>query len=143
MGPVQLLIVGFEEERLTGEIAAELERLREDETIRLLDLLMVAKGEGARLSVVEASEVGGASGSLVRGLLVGADVDLSHLDAADPGDLWDAADAIPDGTVAAVALIEHRWAIPLRDAIRRAGGQPIADAWLADEDLASIGLAVP
>jgi hypothetical protein len=52
------------------------------------------------------------------------------------------ADAIPAGTMAAVAVIEHRWAIPLRDAIQRAGGMPPADAWLAPEDLASIGLGV-
>jgi hypothetical protein len=39
-----------------------------------------------------------------------------------------------------VALIEHQRAIPLRDAIQRAGGMPIADAWLAPEDVASIGL---
>jgi hypothetical protein len=69
------------------------------------------------------------------------EVDLSHLDEADASELWDAADAIPPGTTAAVALIEHQWATPLRDAIQRAGGMPIADAWLAPEDVASIGLS--
>jgi hypothetical protein len=44
--------------------------------------------------------------------------------------------------VAAVALLEHRWAIPLVEAIDRAGGTALADAWLAPEDLASIGLGV-
>lgn len=77
----------------------------------------------------------------LKGLLDAGEVDLSHLDEADASDLWDAADAIPPGTTAAVALIEHQWAIPLRDAILRAGGMPIADAWLAPEDVASIGLS--
>ena len=40
-----------------------------------------------------------------------------------------------------VALIEHRWAIPLRDAIRRAGGVPLADSWIHPEDLIAIGAA--
>jgi hypothetical protein len=40
----------------------------------------------------------------------------------DEEDVWYAADAIPNGSAAAIALIEHRWAIPLRDAIIDAGG---------------------
>jgi hypothetical protein len=43
---------------------------------------------------------------------------------------------------AAVALIEHRWAIPLRDAIRRAGGVTTADAWVHPEDLVAAGAAL-
>jgi hypothetical protein len=74
------------------------------------------------------------------GLIDGADVDLSHLAEAHPDDPWHATDAIPEGTTAAIALIEHRWAIPLRDAIRGDGRVPIADAWPAPEDAASIGL---
>jgi hypothetical protein len=141
MGPVQLLIVGFEDPDFRGEIAAELERLRELETIRVLDVIIVAKDEGAGMRVVEMAP-GGADGGgeLVMRLLDGGDADLSHLDDADPEQLWNAADAIPAGAVAAVVLIEHQWAIPLRDAIQRAGGFPIADAWLAPEDVASLGL---
>ena len=43
----------------------------------------------------------------------------------DPDDVWYLADEIPPGTSAGIALLEHRWAIPLRDAIERAGG----DSW--------------
>jgi hypothetical protein len=50
------------------------------------------------------------------------------------------ADAIPNGTAAGIALIEHRWAIPLRDAIARAGGIPLADEWIHATDLVGIGL---
>jgi hypothetical protein len=34
-----------------------------------------------------------------------------------------------------VAVLEHRWAIPLRDAVRRAGGETLADAWIYSDDL--------
>ncbi len=52
-----------------------------------------------------------------------------------------AADAIPPGTAAGVALIEHRWAIPLRDAIAQAGGMPLIDEWIHATDLIAVGLA--
>jgi hypothetical protein len=55
--------------------------------------------------------------------------------------VWSIADTIPAGTAAAVALIEHRWAIPLRDAVRRAGGVALADTWVHPEDLVAAGAA--
>jgi|1186.fasta_scaffold227453_1 hypothetical protein len=142
LGPVQMLVVGFVDPDFKGEVLAELERLRESDTIRVLDLVVVAKDETGDVRVVELKpeENGDGDGRLALKLLDGADVDLSHLDAATPGDLWSPTDAIPAETAAAVALIEHRWAIPLRDAIAGAGGLPLADAWLAPDDLASIGL---
>jgi hypothetical protein len=53
---------------------------------------------------------------------------------------WYVDDAIPPGTAAAIALIEHRWAIPLREAIQDAGGFHLADAWVHPMDLVAVGL---
>ena len=50
------------------------------------------------------------------------------------------ADSIEPGCAAAIALIEHLWAAPLRDAITRAGGVPVSDAWIHPLDLVEIGL---
>ena len=58
----------------------------------------------------------------------------------DAAETWYVDDAIPPGSAAAVALIEHRWAIPLRDAIRDAGGFHLADAWIHPADLVAIGV---
>ena len=134
MGPVQMLVIGFDGGEFKGEIAAELERLREEDTIRVVDLVVVAKDANGNVSVGE-----GQDGLALR-LLDVTDADLSHLDAVDAGDVWEATSAVPPGGAAAVVLIEHRWAIPLRDAIAAAGGVPLADAWLAPEDVASLGL---
>jgi hypothetical protein len=134
MGPVQMLVIGFEGGEFRGEIAAELERLRGDDTIRLIDLVVVAKDADGNVSVGEGEE------GLALRLLDVTDADLSHLDAVDAADVWEATEAVPPGGAAAVVLIEHRWAIPLRDAIAAAGGIPLADAWLAPEDVASLGL---
>jgi hypothetical protein len=62
---------------------------------------------------------------------------------AEPADLrvfagdrgtWSVVDAIPSNTMCAVALIEHRWAIPLRHAIQKTGGRTLADAWIHPGD---------
>ena len=58
----------------------------------------------------------------------------------DEDEVWDIADAIPDNSAAAIALIEHRWAIPLRAAIARAGGFALSDAWIHPLDLVETGL---
>ncbi len=57
-----------------------------------------------------------------------------------PDDIWYIDDVLPDDTAAAVALLEHRWAIGLREAIRDAGGFHLADAWIHPLDLVAIGL---
>jgi hypothetical protein len=57
-------------------------------------------------------------------------------------DVWYLADAIPDGSSAAVALIEHRWAIPLRDKIIATDGVVLADQWVHPIDLMAVGAAL-
>jgi hypothetical protein len=106
--------------------------------------------EMSDLSPDERTELGAIAGALVgvgaegeEGVEEGA---LAGAEGAQEGFLgdeavWSVADAIPVGGTAAVALIEHRWAIPLRDAIRRAGGVPLADSWVHPEDLIAIGVA--
>ena len=59
----------------------------------------------------------------------------------DEEKVWYLADAIPPGSSAGIALLEHRWAIPLRDAIARAGGHNLVDAWIHPEDLIAAGAA--
>jgi len=159
-GPVQMLVVGFTEANFTGEILAELRRLREADTIRLVDMMVVRKDDDGTVTAVratdlsegEAQEFGALVGALV-GLGAGLEGDdlttaavrgAEELDDGhvfDDPDVWYLEEAIPDGTTAAVALFEHRWAIPLRDAIVRAGGAVLADEWIHAKDLVAIGAA--
>ena len=148
MGPVQLLVVGFEGE-LNGEILAELDRLREDDVVRLIDLAFVRKdGKGnvekilrSDLSPEEAEAFGAAVGALL-GFGAAGDERVAALDEGHvfDEDVWYVDDAIPNDTAALVALLEHRWAIPLRDGIRSAGGFHLADAWIHPADLVGIGI---
>jgi uncharacterized membrane protein len=157
VGPVQVLVVEFDRTRFDGEILPELERLNKEGTIRVIDLLFVAKRQGGELEVVqksdlttdEATELGALAGALI-GLGTGdEDQALSRAETgAELGedghllggeDVWYLADAIPEGSSAAVLLIEHRWAIPLRDKLVEAGGVALADEWLHPADLVAIG----
>ena len=149
MGPVQLLVVGFEGGELNGEILAELDRLREDDVVRLIDLAFVRKDDKGNvekilrsdLSPEEAEAFGAAVGALL-GFGAAGDERVAALDEGHvfDEDVWYVDDAIPNDTAALVALLEHRWAIPLRDGIRSAGGFHLADAWIHPADLAGIGL---
>jgi uncharacterized membrane protein len=159
LGPVQLVIIAFGDGAFDGKILAELRRLREQDAVRLLDLLIVAKGEDGEVIELVMSELTSAEaeeyGALVRALMgvgVGGEVSTAEgeqvaADAASqngsllgPEDAWFLADQIPPGTAAAVALLEHRWAVPLRDAIEAADGHDLVDTWIHPEDLGAIGV---
>ena len=53
---------------------------------------------------------------------------------------WDVLEEIPNDSAAALLLIEHHWAVPVRDAVARAGGFRISDGFISPLDLVSIGL---
>lgn len=158
IGPVQLLIVGFVGGEFKGEIAKVLADLRERDVIRLIDMGVVRKDEDGVITMIEHSdlnqdetiEFGATVGALIglgvageegaeAGAIAGAEAALDGGMIEDQ--VWYIADEIPEGTAAAVALIEHRWAIPLRTAIQDAGGFLVSDAWIHPTDLVAIGLA--
>src|SRR5215211_4858474 len=154
LGPVQLLVVGFDRPDFSGEVLAELERLRESDAVRVLDLLVIHKDadgvvrrlQRSDLSAGEADGEGAVVGALIG--LGAADTEGVRATRVDgdgdqlPADeeLWSLDEAIPSDSAAAIALVEHRWAIGTRDAIRAAGGAPIADAWIHSADIAAVGL---
>jgi len=159
IGPVQLIVLGFERPEFHGEIIAELERLRESDTVRVVDALAVYKdatGEVevehlSNLSEDEAIELGSKVGALVglgiegeegfeAGAEAGAEAAADGIQAFSDEDAWDVIEEIPNDSAAALLLIEHHWAVPLRDAVMRAGGFRIADGFISPLDLVAIGL---
>jgi uncharacterized membrane protein len=157
-GPVQILVVGFDEPEFKGQIRDELDRLRDHDVVRLIDLIVVRKDDDGNierlhhsdLSQEEAEEFGAIAGALigfgadgVEGMEAGAVLGASEMEdgyVLDESNSWYIDDAIPPGTAAAVAILDHRWAIGLRDAIRDAGGFHLADAWIHPADLVAIGM---
>src|SRR3954449_11059604 len=112
IGPVQLIVLGFEHPKFHGEVIAELERLRESDTIRVIDALAVYKDAEGELEVehlsnlteVEAKELGSKVAQLVG-------IDIEGEDTAPIGsngggvftaeNAWDVIDEIPNDSAAA------------------------------------------
>jgi hypothetical protein len=136
IGPVQVLVVGFDQPTFSGEVLAEFTRLREAGLVRLLDVLLVARAEDGSLDTLEASEAADLGGlaAEVLGQPESASEGESDPSEIDTVAMWSLADAVPVGGTAAVALIEHVWAAPLSAAIQRAGGTLLEETWLARED---------
>jgi uncharacterized membrane protein len=159
IGPVQLIVLGFNHPDFHGEVIAELERLHENGMVRVIDSLAVYKDADGDLEVehlsnlteAEAIEVGSKIGALIglgidgeEGMEAGAEAGAEQ--AAEEGinvfggDEWDVIEDIPNDSAAALILLEHHWAVPLRDAIARANGFRISDGFISPLDLVAIGL---
>jgi uncharacterized membrane protein len=156
LGPVQLLVVGYGEDAVfDGTVLDELQRLREHDIVRLVDLLVVTKDLDGNVAQVEISDrpelqkYGAVAGALLglgaageEGMAIGAEAGAEAMADGkmyDPDEVWLLAEEIPAGMTAAIAMLEHRWAIPMRDAVLRNGGVVLADEWMHPEDLVRYG----
>ncbi|MFN8175747.1 MAG: hypothetical protein U0T02_11835 [Solirubrobacteraceae bacterium] len=159
IGPVQLIVIGFNHPEFHGEIIEELERLKQSDTVRVVDALAVHKDADGEIEVVhlsnlsreEAVELGSTVGALIglgiegeegaeAGAVAGAEATAEGVHAFSDDQAWDVLEEIPDDSAAALVLIEHHWAVPLRDAIARAGGFRISDGFISPLDLIEVGL---
>src|SRR5690349_18328307 len=109
LGPVQLLLVGFDRPDFRGDVLAELARLRESDVVRVIDLLVVHKDADGRVQRLHRADLaaGEETGAVVAAL-IGLDAPVDMADGAAPHseELWSLEDAIPDESAAAIALIE-------------------------------------
>jgi uncharacterized membrane protein len=159
IGPVQLIVVGFNHPEFHGEIIAELERLHDEQTVRVIDALAVHKDADGEIEVQhlstlskdEAIEVGSTIGALIglgiegdkgaeEGAILGAEAAADGVEVFSDEEAWDVLEEIPNDSAAALVLLEHHWAVPLRDAIARAGGFRVSDGFISPLDLVGIGL---
>ncbi len=159
IGPVQLIVLGFSHPNFHGEVIAELERLRESDTVRVIDSLAVYKdADGdievehlSNLTTDEAIELGSKIGALIglgidgeegaeEGAVAGAEAAADGVQVFSEQEAWDVLEDIPNDSAAALILLEHHWAVPLRDAIARAGGFRLGDGFISPLDLVEIGL---
>ena len=160
IGPVQLIVLGFEHPDFHGEIIEELEKLRESDTVRVIDSLAVYKDVDGEITIEhlsnlteeEAIEMGTTIGALIglgiegeegmeAGAAAGAEAAAADgIHAFNDEEAWDIVEEIPNDSAAALILLEHHWAVPLRDAIARAGGFRVSDGFISPLDLISVGL---
>src|SRR6478609_7246395 len=123
LGPVDYLVVEFPAgaQNFTGEMAAELVRLSEAGTIRVLDLLILQKAADGSIDAYEIDEAEAEAVDEIRAL----ETHVSEILAAD--DVEHLAAAMEPGSAAGVLVWENTWAAPFASAARRSGGQLIAN----------------
>jgi hypothetical protein len=131
IGPVQLLALGFSHPDFHGEIRGELNLLRDNDLVRVIDALAVRKDADGNVTTLHQSQLS-TDEQRAFGALVGGLIGL--------GAAWDVLADIPEDSAALLILLEHRWAIPLRDAIARAGGFRLASEFISPLDLVALGL---
>ena len=143
LGPVDYLVVEFPAgaSNFTGEMAAELVRLVDSGTIRLIDVLILTKNEDGTVDAMELSDIE------ELGELQALEAQLAELLAEE--DVEHLAAAMDPGSTAGVLIWENLWAAPFASAARRSGGQLIANgripiqgiiaAMEADEAMSSEG----
>jgi len=143
LGPVQLLAVGFgPDANFEGRIMAELVELEQAGTVRILDLLFVAKEEDGDLVALDYQ--GEDLGAIVGALLgfefegedgAGGDAETvgGHAFGLSRDQIEGIAASLPAGHSAGVLLVEHVWARKFKNAVRDAGGVPLGEGFLTPE----------
>jgi Family of unknown function (DUF6325) len=131
LGPVDYLVVGFpaEQANFSGEGASELSALIESNTIRVLDLVLIARGEDGSVEVGELRDADDTEMGELRGL----ERDLAVLLAEE--DIDEIGASLEPGSAAAVLVFENTWAAPFGSAVRRSGGQLLANGRIPTQAL--------
>lgn len=116
LGPVEMIVLGFPENKFSGKIAPALERLVEAGQIRVIDLVFVGKNNDGEVVAIELSDVDNDTRvafepviETLTGLISDEDVE-------------DLAEELPPNSSAAILLFEHTWAGEFADAVSDAGG---------------------
>jgi hypothetical protein len=121
LGPVDYLVVEFPAEaNLAGDAASELTKLVDSNTIRVLDLVMIAKGEDGSVEAVELRDADDSEIGELRAL----ERDLAILLAEE--DIEEIGASLKPGSAAAVLVWENTWAARLGSTVRRSGGELVA-----------------
>ena len=121
LGPVDYVVVEFPAgaKNFTGEMAAEILKLVDAGTIRVIDVLILDKNEDGSVDATELADIE------QLGELQAIEAELAELLAAE--DVENLAAAIDPGSTAGVLIFENLWAAPFASAARRSGGQLIAN----------------
>jgi hypothetical protein len=159
IGPIQIILVGFDRiDQFKGEVLEQLTSLRGRGMIRVIDLFMAIKDPSGDVAVKELNDLnkeesaefgqviskligvtevkeGEENAEVMENLLAAA----SHSVGLDYKGIKKMVDTLPPGKAFGIIMIEHTWAISLRDAVRKAGGVPLAQGFVTPEALAMVG----
>jgi Family of unknown function (DUF6325) len=122
LGPVDYLVVAFpaDQANFSGAMASELTALLDNNTVRLLDLLIITTGDDGSIEVAELRDTDDSEIGELRGL----ERDLAELLAEE--DIQEIGGVLEPGSAAMVLVWENTWAAPFGSAVRRSGGELVA-----------------
>ena len=151
IGPVQLISIGFDRDaNFEGRIIAELAKLESERTIRILDVLFIARDPDSEDTVVlehpDAEDMGGIVGALLGFEFDGDDTPAAaetsesdqHAFGFSQAEIQQMAAGLGPGESAGVLLIEHVWARDLKRAFRDAGGRLLGEGFLTPETIRAV-----
>jgi hypothetical protein len=129
LGPLEYVVLGFTGNQFDGSIANEISKVVSNGTIRIVDLVFIARdGEGNAL-VAELDAKGDPRFASFAPLL-GDSMALFT-----PEDLDTIATSLPMDTSALVVLFEHHWAVDIKVAMEAANGFLVSRSVIAPEVL--------
>ena len=132
LGPLEYIIVGFEGNRFDGSIAHEIAKVVENKTIRLVDVVFLAKDTAGDVAIVEIDNKDDPQFASF------APTPRRHMGLFTPEDIESIALGLRPDTSALVLLFEHRWAENIKAAMIAAGGFLIGRATIAPEILEEV-----
>jgi len=116
LGPIEIIVVGFPENQFTGEIVPALTDLVEAGTVRIVDLVFVAKDVDGTVAAVELNELDESVSSAYVTLVEELDSLIGEEDIEDFGE------DLEPGSSIALLVVEHVWAKSFADAVSNSGG---------------------
>ena len=149
IGPVQLISIGFDRDaNFEGKVIDELAKLESERTIRVLDVLFIARDPDSEATVVLEHPGGANLGGIVSALLGFEFKGEAQSPAAAGGeerafgftreDIQEMASGLGPGESAGLLLIEHVWARDLRRVFRDAGGRMLGEGFLTPETIRAV-----
>jgi hypothetical protein len=130
LGPLEYIVIGFQgKQEIDGSIAHELEKVVANGTIRIVDLVFIARDDKDNAVAVELDAKSDPRFASFAPLLG------STLALLTPEDIETVADTLPDNTAALVVLFEHHWAVEIKDALAAKGAFVVGRATIPPEIL--------
>lgn len=143
LGPLEYVVVQFEGNHLTGEILPKLQEIHNQGAVRVVDIVLMRKDANGKVTVRELSELSEEERKPF------GQITKNMLRLLSPEDIEDVAERVPNDSSVGILLLEHVWAIELRDAIARAQGSLLDSGLIPQEvvqaatsDLASPEVAI-
>jgi Family of unknown function (DUF6325) len=134
-GPLEYVVIEFQGNHFTGEILPELRSLHERGIIRVDDLVLIQRDQDGKITTRDVTDLSGEEARPF-GPIAGSTLTMLSAD-----DIQDLVDGMENNSSVAIAVLEHIWAVHLKETIAKASGRVLraglispseVDAWAAE-----------